>query len=376
MNAAATPGDLLARCLEFVRALRGGGVATGPADAIELARALAIVDLGSPEDFRAAARTTLVHRQCDLAAYERIFTRFWQGQRGIRPLQPAAGESELSGRRRGARARPGEDLPLDPGEERLARYSDAESLAHRDLATLTDREVDEARRALRDLAAVFANRRSRRLRAARRGKVPDFRRLFRQAALRGGEVLPLPVRRPARRRARLLLLCDVSGSMEKYTRFLLELVYGLRRALPDAVVAVFATRLTVISDLLDSRNLRRSLDDVTARASGWGGGTDIGGCLQAFNRDHAPLLVEQDTVVVLLSDGWDRGDPAVMRTEMARLRRHAARIIWLNPLLGNQAYQPLTRGMLTALPHLDHFLPCHSLESLRAFTRLLARELR
>ena len=260
--------------------------------------------------------------------------------------------------------------------ETVADYSDLDLLASRDLATLTDRQIDDARKILRRFAAAFASLRSRRHRPSRRGEVPDVRQLLRQVATRGDDLMHLRYRRRPIRKTHLLLLCDVSGSMEKYGMFLLELIYGLRRALPGTEVAVFATRLSVISDLLDTRDIRRSLSDVVSRAADWGGGTDIGGCLRDFNQRYARTLLRSRTVVVLLSDGWDRGDPAVMREEMLVLRRHAARIIWLNPLLRFEDYEPLTRGMRTAMPYLDHFLPCHSIQSLTRFARVLRDEWR
>jgi hypothetical protein len=177
-------------------------------------------------------------------------------------------------------------------------------------------------------------------------------------------------------RARLLLLCDVSGSMERYSQFLLEFIYALRRELPDTEVAVFATRMTVITDLLQTSAVARSLREVATRAGDWGGGTDIGGCLRDFNDRYARDLVQYRTTVVLLSDGWDRGDAALMSAEIARLRRRAHRLVWLNPLLGNPDYEPLTRGMRTALPYLDHFLPAHSLESLVRLARVLQADIR
>jgi len=159
--------------------------------------------------------------------------------------------------------------------------------------------------------------------------------------------------------------------MERYSRFLLEFIFALRRELPQTEVAVFATRMTVITDLLETRGVHKTLLEVTRRANDWGGGTDIGGCLQSFNRHYAKDLVTSKSVVVLLSDGWDRGDPNLMSEEIRQLRRRADTLIWLNPLLGGKDYEPLTRGMQTALPHLDHFLPAHNLQSLADLARTL-----
>lgn len=374
IRAAAGRGPLLENCIGFSRALRSAGVATSPAEAIEFSRALGCIDIGNPADFRAAARATLVHRRDDLPAFERIFIEYWYGQRAPVAKPGAEGETELSGSWPRHPSETAEPAAAEGEDESQALYSDEERLAARDLATLNDREIERARRLIRQFAAALPTVRTHRFRTARRGSVPDFRRLLRSLAVRGNDLSRLPFRQRPVRRARLLLLCDVSGSMRGYARFLLELIYGMRRELPDTEIAVFATRLTVISDLLDSREIRRSLDDVTARAADWGGGTDIGGCLRDFNDRYARTHVASQTVVVLLSDGWDRGDPRVMREEIARLRRYAHRFIWLNPLLRFDEYEPLTRGMRTALPQLDHFLPCHSVESLTRFALTLSRE--
>jgi len=363
----------LARLLGFLGALRDAGLPADPAGALTLCEALGHIDLGRPGDFRDAARTLLVHRREHLSKFDEVFRAYWYGQR--RPLARAPGEhhTEVSGRAPTPAPVPAaQDDPTGPPERSTSGYSPDEVLARRDLATLTEDEIARARELLHEFVRLFATLRTRRDRPDPRGALPDFRRMLRRTAAQGGELAGMLWRRRPKRRARLLLLCDVSGSMERYSRFLLEFIYGLRRELPDTEVAVFATRMTVITDLLRQGGVARSLREVARRAGDWGGGTDIGGCLRDFNDRYARELLRSSSTVVLLSDGWDRGDAAVMSVEIARLRRHARRIVWLNPLLGNPGYEPLTRGMRTALLHLDHFLPAHSLESLGRLARVLA----
>jgi uncharacterized protein with von Willebrand factor type A (vWA) domain len=365
-------GTFLARILGFLGELRAAGLPADPADAIALCAALGHIDIGRPADFHAAARALLVHRREHLAPFDEVFRDYWYRQR--RPAARAPGEhhSEISGRAPVTAPRATAREVESGGEERsTAGYSPDEVIARKDLATLTGAEIERARELLREFIRAFATLRARRLLPDRRGAVPDFRQMLRQMAVRGGELAEFTWRRRRKLRTRLLLLCDVSGSMERYARFLLEFMYGLRRELPDTGVAVFATRMTVITDLLQSGAVARSLREVSARAGDWGGGTDIGGCLRDFNDRYARDLVRCRTTVVLLSDGWDRGDAAVMSAEIARLRRRAHRIVWLNPLLGNPGYEPLTRGMRTALPHLDHFLSAHNIESLARVARIL-----
>ncbi len=368
-----TPAVFLERILGFLGALRAAGLPADPAGALGLAQALTHLDIGRPLDVHAAARSVLVHRREHLATFDEVFREYWLGQQRPGGRAPGEHSSEVSGHAPARVPQPGAGEETAGEREKTGTgYSPDEVIARKDFATLSDAEVEQARRLLREFIRQFAALRARRFVQARRGPVPDFRRLLRQAASRGGDVATLAWRRRPRERTRLLVLCDVSGSMERYARFLLEFIYGLRRELPDTGVAVFATRMTVITDLLRTGAVARSLREIALRAGDWGGGTDIGGCLREFNDRYARDLVRYRTTVVLLSDGWDRGDAAVMATEIERLRRRAHRLLWLNPLLGNPGYEPLTRGMRTALPYLDHFLAAHSVASLVRVGRLLA----
>ena len=363
-----TPRSLLFHVLGFVRALRSAGIATDPTGAIDLCRGLTRIDMGAARDVHAAARATLVHRREDLPRFDEVFREYWYRQRRPRPGRRAEGDSDVSG------PEPRPALTVESGgdergeaEDPLGGYSPDERIAVKDFATLSDAEIERARHLLKDFVAAFATLRSRRHIRSRRGRVLDFRRMMRRTATQGTDCAELVYRRRKIRKLRLMLLCDVSGSMARYTPFLLEFIFALRRELPKTEVAVFSTRMTVITDLLQTGTVTESLRQVARRVGDWGGGTDIGGCLRDFNDLYARQLLHSDSVVVILSDGWDRGDARLMSDEFEHLRRRAHRIIWLNPLLGNPEYEPLTRGMRTALPHLDYFLPAHNLES---FSRL------
>ncbi len=169
------------------------------------------------------------------------------------------------------------------------------------------------------------------------------------------------------------MLCDVSGSMAQYSGFLLEFMFAIRARLPTTEAAVFATHMSPVSDALQARNIADALHNISGAASGWGGGTDIGGSLAEFNDHYAQSMLRSKAIVVILSDGWDRGDAPRMQWELAQLRRRAHTLIWLNPLLGSADYHPLCRGMQAALPYLDHFLPAHNLASLANVVTLLRR---
>jgi len=366
------PQSLLFHILEFIRTLRSAGIAADSVGAIDLCRGLTGIDMGASRDVHAAARATLVHRREDLPLFDELFREYWYQQHRPRPAHPAEGDSEVSGP--GPQLAPavqgrgderGEDKDLPGG------YSPDEMIAVRDFATLSAEEIERARHLLKDFVAAFATLRSRRHTHSNRGRLLDFRRMMRRTATQDVDSVELAYRRRKIRKLRLMLLCDVSGSMERYARFLLEFIFALRRELPKTEVAIFSTRMTVITDLLQTGTVTESLRQVARRAPDWGGGTDIGGCLRDFNDLYARQLLHSDSVVVILSDGWDRGDARQMSDEFAHLRRRAHKIVWLNPLLGNPEYQPLTRGMRTALPHLDYFLPAHNLESLSHLARAL-----
>jgi uncharacterized protein with von Willebrand factor type A (vWA) domain len=209
------------------------------------------------------------------------------------------------------------------------------------------------------------------MRAGARGAV-DLRRSARQSIRSSGELMKLLHRRPRLRRRPLVLICDVSGSMERYSRLLMIFAHAVARR-EDFEAFVFSTRLTRITRLLRRRDLDRALDDVSRSVHDFSGGTRIGQALAEFNRRWARRVLGHGAVVIVVSDGWDRGDPQLLEQELARLRRSAHRLVWLNPLLGSEGYEPLTRGMAAALPHCDDFLAAHNLKALDDLGRLLAR---
>jgi uncharacterized protein with von Willebrand factor type A (vWA) domain len=215
-----------------------------------------------------------------------------------------------------------------------------------------------------------AERRTRRLRAARSGAI-DLRRTARHAIRSSGELVRLFRRRPRMRRRPLVVVCDVSGSMERYSRLLMIFAHAIARR-EDLEAFVFSTRLTRITRLLRQRDLDRALASVSKGVHDFSGGTRIGEALADFNRHWARRVLGHGAVVIIISDGWDRGNPAQLTAELIHLRRSAHRLIWLNPLLGSEGYQPLTRGMAAALPYCDDFLAAHNVQALDDLGRLLA----
>ena len=368
---------MLAHVVRFGQVLRAAGMPVNPANLVEFCQCFEHIDIADRRNFHAAARVTLVHCRDDLGRFDEIFNEYWNAF--IPPEDPpdpqqtdAAGPE---GDDQSEQPATKEDWAPPPIEEQqdlgTGGYNSQEILMQRDLATLTESEMEQARRLVAGLVDVLASERGRRYEANSRGSRLDFRRMLRRHALHAPECMQLLFKKQKIKKPRLILLCDISGSMESYSRFLIEFIFALRRVLPKVEVGVFATRMSVITHLLADRNVDQALAEVARQVKDWGGGTDIGGSLSEFNRCFAGKIVRAKTVVVVLSDGWDRGDPQRMRMALEQLRHRAHGLLWLNPLLGSEGYQPLCSGIRTALPFIDQMLPAHNLASLAKVVRVL-----
>jgi uncharacterized protein with von Willebrand factor type A (vWA) domain len=372
--------DLVGTSTRFCRALRDAGLPVTPTEAIEAARVLELVDLGDREELRHALRGVLTSRPEDFRLFDELFDRFWSRDPwtpGRTPRRP-----DPDGRERPAPITRPRSVPTvarwvrresaDVDEEPLAvaRQSEIERMHTKDFAAFAPDELEEIRRVAARLARQLAARPSRRWRPAARGRRLDPRQLMRHSLKTGGDVVELRFRERRRRKTKLVLLCDVSGSMDLYSRFLLQFLYALQNCFARVETFVFSTRLNRVTEQLRRRPYAAALHRLSTGVDDWSGGTRIGECLAAFTTDW-PRLVDRRTVVVLVSDGWDAGEPAVLGSALAALRTRAGRIVWLNPLLASPSYRPETRGMVAALPHLDVFAPVHNLASLRALARHL-----
>ena len=257
--------------------------------------------------------------------------------------------------------------------QHLAIYSPIEVLSHKDFGKMSETEVVQVQRLITSMARQMATALSRRQKARMKSHVIDQGRTLRQSLRYGGEVMNLKRRGPKVGKTKMVLLCDISGSMDVYTNFLLQFLYGVQNGLRGIETLVFGTRLTRVTPLLRRRHIDTALALISDTVQDWSGGTTIGPCLREFNDTMAPHMLTSKTVVAIISDGWDTGDTSILDTEMARLQARSSRIVWLNPLLGNPHYQPLCKGMYTALPYIHDFMPVHNAESLRLFGRLVAR---
>ena len=374
----AAPRDLLTATLRFGQMLRHAGLPRTVSELMDAVRALEVIDLMDRQEVYFALRACLVARTEEIPAFERCFDAFWtfqaeegQGLEGLTSPAPAPhGEEQpppdgpAGGEQRESLALEGwEEEGADDGEPlEVPGKSEREVLMDRDFSTFPAEDLDEVARLTVLIAKRLARRVSRRRRPTRRGGVIDLRRSMR-ANMMKGEIIELRRRERRRRKVRLVLLCDVSGSMDLYSRFLLQFLYALQNVFGRVETFTFATRLTRVTEQLKGPSYQHALRRLT-EVRDFSGGTRIGESIQEFNRSWRQL-VDRHTIVLVLSDGWDTGEPDMLAAEMLSLRRRAGRVIWLNPLLGNPSYEPLTRGMAAALPLVDHFAAAHNLASLR-----------
>ncbi len=360
----------------LVRALRRAGVPVSTGATVVYARALTAVG-SSPTGAYWAGRATLVRRPEDVAAYNRVFGQVFGGLRSTEVLaapRPVELRLEVDDAAAPPDGDSGEQRP--PADVQAVRWSATEVLRHRDLATCTPDELAQAHRLMADLRVRGARRPSRRRRPAppSRGTL-DLRRTVRRSLRTEGEVLQPSREEPGDRPRRLVVLVDVSGSMEPYARALTRFAHAAVAARRRGRVEVFAlgTRVTRITRELATHDPDRALRRAADAVADWSGGTRLGAGMRRFNDLWGVRGLARGAVVVILSDGWDRGDPAVLGDELARLRRVAHRVVWVNPLKASPGYAPLAGGMAAALPHVDEFVEGHSIASLEALAEVVSR---
>ncbi|MBI2073175.1 MAG: VWA domain-containing protein [Gemmatimonadetes bacterium] len=376
--------DLVAHLAGFARALRAQGLGVGLSDEVDAAAALTLVDLFDLDEVRCALRTALKIRRSDWELFDQLFRRLWleddttvrslEAQRaGPPPTLPPMWPPALP--RAGAApvvTQGGQAPQGGSGEGQLPGYSPDVLLRRKPFEQCTPRDLAEMERLLARLSLKLATRPSRRLVPTEGRGFVDLRRSFRRAVGTRGDFVFLARRAHAVERSRLVLLCDTSGSMDPHSRFLLAFILSLKRVARRTEAFAFNTTLTRLTPWLAPGKIGVTLDRLAAGVPDWSGGTRIGESLAAFVSRYQRRVLDPRTVVVILSDGLDRGEPEVLVQAMRAIRARARRLIWLNPLLGDARYRPLARGMEAALPFVDHFAPAHNLESLERLVSVLA----
>jgi uncharacterized protein with von Willebrand factor type A (vWA) domain len=366
----ALDGTAIARAATgFVWALRNAGLVVPLHSAIQYVSALEAIGF---ERGYWAGRTTLVHRPEDIELYDRVFVAYWK-QSGFeaRPDTPVEHVTLAIDDESGAP--PPDGAEQDDNPTITVRYSASEILRNKDFAECSDDELAEARRLMAQLRVVGSPRRSRRMvRSKRMRGRPDLRRTVRYALRAEGEPIKRAYVETGERPRRLVLLLDVSGSMESYARALIRFVHAAVVGRTKVEAFTLGTRLTRITRELSSRDPDDALGRTAAAVEDWSGGTRLGDGLREFNDNWGVRGMARGAVVVILSDGWDRGEPSVMAEQMQRLQRVAFRVIWVNPLKASPGYAPLAQGMAAAMPFIDEFVEGHSVESLEQLAALIA----
>ena len=358
--------------LIFGRLLRRAGIDVQPGRLLDLVAALRHVDLSAKDEVYHTCRALLVHRREQFSVFDSVFSAFW---RMHEPRETRTAAPPEASRSRAAASEEvflldalGHDAHADdtdpPATERSVKtWSDSGGLADKDFATLTAAEIAEARSALSRLSWNPGERRTRRWERGRGARI-DLRRAIADSLRTGGDVVKLSRERRRVRPRPLVVLCDVSGSMERYSRMLLHFAHALTLRHQRVEAFLFATRLTRVTRQLRVRRPDEALAAVGQSVGDWSGGTRIGSAVKEFHHRWGRRALSGGPVVLLISDGWDRGDPEELRAQIARLQRRSHRLIWLSPLVGTPNYAPLTRGLQAALPFVDDFLPSRTLTNL------------
>jgi len=376
---------LVKKTIAFAAFLRNRGFRVFQSSIQDALRTLEVVGFENRMDFYFCLRSSLTTTDLEWAQFKTLFDEFWTWADAVGQEEEAATQrSDPDARNKGD----GEESPLaeksetieddkSPGEKEWLEgvsYSPVVSTVEtKDLGRFNQADVQVANLALKKMMAPFELDKSRRLKRSRKSGGMDFQRIIRKSLRTGGIPFELFFKRKKLRLKRLVILADVSGSMDRYAQFVMPFLLGLRGIGSRAEVFVFSTSLTSITFSVRHMSFEKVVSHIAREVPDWSGGTRIGFSLRQFNEIHGQRLLNQRTVVVVLSDGWDLGAKHLLKKEMEHISRRCHSVIWLNPLAGDPDYEPLCRGMNTALPYVDHFMAADSLQSLKRVGRLLSR---
>jgi uncharacterized protein len=379
--ASQTIPDLQQIIVEFCRFARECGLPAGVKESLDALRAAEAVGIAEREKLKYALRAVICSSKADWDLFAEVFATFWdQSEANARLMQrkskraKSSAESDLQQQSAGEPLVGQGNSQIIEGEGKAVLGATAhERLKKSDFFQLTDADMAELERISVRLLQQMSLRLSRRIKnIARHGRI-DLRRTIRQGISRGGDLIDLSFRRRKLQQLKLVIVLDVSGSMNPYSIFFVRFAYALQKYVKRVDTFLFSTHLTEITPALRARQLTDAMESLADHAAGWSGGTKIGDSLRDLNRQHGRRLFSRDTVVMILSDGWETGNPEMMAAELGAIKRKVRKLIWLNPLLGMADYQPITRGMSAAMPYIDVFAPAHNLESLLNLEMYLKR---
>lgn len=366
--------DLTSNVVDFCRYLRAHEFRIGPEEEATALRALSLV---TPEDrtlFALALQVALTRSAQQVQQFPKLFNEYWKELEGA--LDSKVKDDKKKHRQNGTQQPSFNALKTwlhgnkNQEETETATHSTTETLSQKDFSLIPADQLADLVRIIQEVSQALARKLNRRQERAHSIREFDFKNTLRRNLRRGGELVELAYKRPRRKRIRLVVLADVSKSMDLYSTFLIQFLYAFQSVFRRIETFVFSTQLHHVTSDLKQQSFQEALRELSERTAGWSGGTRIGASLWTFTHDYSKLL-NKETIVIVLSDGWDTGDPDVLTEAMQRIRQKSRKVIWLNPLAGNPNYQPRTAAMQAALPYVDVFASAHNVESLRALGKWL-----
>ena len=371
----------LKNTLTFTRMLRTAGIPVSLDQSMEFAEGLTLVNIGNREQVYFTARCLLLNRYENLRLFDTIFNRFWRqvtGQLQSAQPMPIAPRHNVKRQERfdistymAFKAKPGDrEVELN---DKVGTFTDVEILKKRPFSEMMPEELETIKRLMQQMKWRMSERQTRRRVPSHSGDVLYLRKMMRKALMTGGTPIQMHYSSRKIKQRPLILLADISGSMETYSRLLLQFFYSVSHSLKNVECFVFGTRLTRITHQLKIKNIDTAVDQAAREVNDWSGGTRIGESIHIFNHLWSKRVLRRGAVVIIISDGWEKGDPTQLKKEMRYLQHRTHRLIWLNPLAGKQTYQPHVEGMMAALPYVDDFLPIHNLQSLEELAEHLGK---
>lgn len=365
--------SLSANIIQFCRFLRQKGFAVGVEEESITLQALQFIDYINPSVFQMALKATLCRSKTQAGEFDALFNHYWlQLSKAI-----DAKIKDFKKQKSASQQVPFKSLKTwlhgnrNDETEETASYSIQKNLSQKDFSAITGEEVDELMQTIRAFAKRLAAKKNRRYQFSHRINKLDLRLTLRKNLRRGGELLELVYRKPKHNRIKLVLLCDVSKSMELYTIFFIQFMYAFQQVYSRMETFTFGTSLKKITPLLKENNFREALQLLGAENNDWAGGTRIGESLNSFVNIYSKKMLDSKTIIIILSDGWDKGNMDTLKKSMGAIQARSKKIIWLNPLAGYESYRPDVAGMQTAMPFIDVFAPVHNVESLRRLGKWL-----
>jgi len=367
-------GSISDNIVMFCRYLRNKSFSVSTEEEVTALNALQFINIGEAENFQLALKASLCRSKKQLDGFNEYYASFWK------ELHKSVDAKIKEGKTKKPASSPGQQFKSlttwlsgnrNTDTEEMASYSRHENLMQKDFSAVPGDELEELMQSLKSFSRQLAARANRRYKKSKGQQLPDLRQTLRKNLRRGGELLDIVYRQPKKNRVRLVMLCDVSRSMELYSAFMLQFMYAFQQVFSRVETFVFSTSLKRITSLLKENNFHEAMEKLGRDNSGWSGGTRIGECLEEFSTKFAGNLLNRKTIVIILSDGWDTGDTELLQKNMENIHSRSAKLIWLNPLAGYKGYMPETTGMQAAMPYIDVFAPVHNVQSLRRLGKLM-----